>query len=832
MKTKTKKILLVGFTLFVSMFVGAALYVYVSLQDSLPATDGTVAVNGPERPLKITFDSLGIPQVWAETIHDAYFGLGYQHAADRLFQLDLARRVSQGRLSELLGEATLSVDIKQRTVGHNRRARAALGRLSHETRALLEAYASGINAYRESNPAGTFEFMLLQAEFERWTVYDCLTLYSFQTWFSDAIQNRDDLFVRIAEKLGEKVARTLLLPYPDWAPYTVPERKSLGASKSDAPTIGVAPPDDTKLVRSQKPDVGNVNSASDFASENIAQKFRRAVAEKLLDNDGWGFALSAASNGWVVAPEKSTSGEALLASDPHLDVTRLPQFWYAIGLHSAEDSMDAFGITAPGLPFLAMGHNRAAAWTFTAAGIDLTDYFKERINPDDSLQYRSPHGWRNFEIIPETLHVAGRDSAVIEHVRLTDNGPIMLKSDSANLAYSLRWAGAEMDLAGSLENALAFITVSDFNSFRKIVTGLGALDANWMYADSAGNIGYQLGSPIPVRRDGSENLALNGWEENQSWRGYRELSETPWALNPEQGWLANCNNKQDQPNLTYDLPGAYFADRILRVSEYLSEKSKYSVEDMRDLQLERRDKYFMRWAAELPPALEEIGETKWARDLANWDGSANIDSRETALIAEFLLQLKLLTFSDELGDQTSRLKRLWVDQIYHSTDTFWFDDITTDSVVESRAEIARRALRNAVDAIGEKTWGDIHSLSMAHPMSIVPLLSGFLGLERGPWSRGGTGGTVNASYYRDIQSADYRTLAAPSWRMLIDMAEPDKALVCLPAGNSGNPLSEHFFDFNPLWRDGHYWEVSLDSAVTFARAASVLRITPLNSPVE
>ncbi|MCH7879301.1 MAG: penicillin acylase family protein [candidate division Zixibacteria bacterium] len=826
MKAKAKKILLVLLTLFVSVFAGAALYVHLSLQDSLPITEGTITLDGPRRPIEITFDSLGIPQIWAETFHDAYFGLGYQHAADRMFQLDLARRVSQGRLSEILGEATLGIDIRQRTVGHNRLARAALDNLSDSTRALLEAYSSGINAYLESGSAPTFEFMLLQTEFEKWTVYDCLTLFSFQTWFSDAIQNRDDFFIKVAEQLGEQKARTLLLPYPDWAPYTVPRKHSLGAAESIAPTIGAASSSDRTLSRQIGEGAGKTARTLNIASENISETFRRAVSEKLLANDGWGFALSVASNGWALAPKKSSNGKALLAGDPHLDVTRLPQFWYAVGMHSAEDSFDAFGVTAPGLPFIAMGHNRTAAWTFTAAGIDLTDYFKERINADDSLQYQSPQGWRDFEVVPETIYIAGLDSALIEQVRLTGNGPITLTSDSANLAYSLRWAGAEMDLAGALENSLALMRVTDFSSFRKIVTGLGALDANWIYADSAGNIGFQLGSPIPIRPDNSENLALDGWKENQSWRGYHKLDETPWALNPEQGWLANCNNKQDQPNLAYDLSGAYFADRILRVAEYLSAVATFSLDDMRALQLERRDNYFLRWAAELPPMLSGIGENEWAGALENWDGSAGTDSRETALIAEFLLQLKLLTFSDELGDQTGRLKRLWVDQIYHSSDTFWFDDITTENVVETRGETAGKALRKAVDAIGGKTWGDIHSLRMAHAMSIVPLLSGYLGLERGPWRQGGTGGTVNASYYRDIKSADYRTLAAPSWRMLIDMAEPGKALVCLPAGNSGNPLSEHFFDFNPLWRDGRYWEVSLDSSTTYTKAASVLKLLP------
>ncbi|MFQ5606669.1 MAG: penicillin acylase family protein [Candidatus Zixiibacteriota bacterium] len=829
MDRRTKKILLGSFTLLASVLVGAALYVRVTLTRSVPVTEGALALAGLEGPVTITYDSLGIPQIWAQTADDAFFSLGFQHAADRMFQMDFARRVSQGMLSEALGEATLDIDIKQRTIGHHRMARAALPALSEHTRTRLQAYADGINAYHRSGRNLTFEFLLLRTEFDEWTVLDCLSLFSFQTWFSDAIQNRDDLFVWLDEELGEEKAASLLLPYPDWAPYTVPSRQNIGFNYPPAP---VRTERGSKLSRIQRrePALFQVNHVSSSpASRNLPGKLRDAMAGKLLADESWGLAPGAGSNGWVVAAEKSASGKPLLAGDPHLDVTRLPQFWYALGMHIAEDGADAFGITTPGLPFIAMGHNNAAAWTFTAAGIDLTDYFMERINPDDSSEYLSPSGWRKFRELTDTIIVAGLDTPVVIQSRYTERGPLAANEDLFSGVYSVRWAGAEMDLAASLANALELQSVQDFETFRRVVTGLGALDANWIYSDTAGNIGYQLGTPVPIRPAGSVNLALAGWEKGQSWDGFRELRETPWALNPEQGWLANCNNKQDQPNLDYELGGAFFADRILRVSEYLSEKDIYALADMRTLQLERRDNYFLRWARELPALLDEIGETERAEKLRSWNGSAGTQSVETALIAEFLLQLKQLTFSDELGPQTKRLKRIWVDQIYHSADTSWFDDITTEDVVESRSEVARRALRNALAVVGGQEWGDMHSLTMEHPLSIVPILSGYLGLKRGPWSRGGTGGTVNASYYSDIASGEYRTLAAPSWRMLIDMARPDIALVCLPAGNSGNPLSEHFFDFNEMWREGGYWEVSLDSADTHSRAVSTLNLIPVQA---
>jgi penicillin amidase len=439
----------------------------------------------------------------------------------------------------------------------------------------------------------------------------------------------------------------------------------------------------------------------------------------------------------------------------------------------------------------------------TAAGIDQTDFFAEKINPDDSLQYLSPDGWREFEIVSETIHVADTSDPLIVRLKYTERGPVVLEDDSLQFAYSLRWSGFDMDLAKAAGAALSMGDAADFDSFRESVTGLAALNSNWLYADTAGNIGYQLGAPIPARAEGAVNLAHNGWETSASWNGYYPLEETPWALNPQQGWLANCNNKQDQGNLNYHLQGSFFADRILRVSERLDEESSFDIAKTQELQLEWIDQYFLRWQEEIAVALESIGESIRAAELRAWDGSTVRDSREAALVAEFIYQLKLQMFEDELGDLTSRMKRLWVDQVYHSEHEFWFDDLNTADVTESRDDITQRALRAAVDAVGDSLWGDIHTLTIAHPFAFVVEGAAALGLRRGPYSRGGSGGSF-----------------------VIDLADPQTTYMCAPAGNSGNPLSEHFFDFFPLWEQGHYWKVSLNREVTYSSAKSILTLIP------
>ncbi|MBN4056985.1 penicillin acylase family protein [bacterium AH-315-J21] len=831
-KSITKRnVLLLIFTVAFSAVGGAVWFFYSSVQDSLPQVSGSVSLADAEKPIEITFDSLGVPQIWAESERDALFALGYQHAADRLFQMDIVRHVSQGRLSELLGSVTIDIDILQRKMRHKYLAKDALTRLDAHDKELFEAYAAGVNSYVGSCAELPFEYLLLRSEFAEWSVYDCLTALSFQTWFSDAIQNRDKFFVLLAENVGIKKAKTLALPYPDWGLYTVPTDKILGEFKSSD-----SDDDSGELGGDYSDGAGDVfvnHEAFEATSLSLAElsltDFRSRVAKEVVANNCYGLSMSAGSNGWVVSSEKSSSGGALLAGDPHLDVTRLPQFWYLVGIHSKDGELDALGITVPGLPFFVMGHNRQAAWTMTAAGIDQTDYYFEEIDPNDSLRYRTADGWREFEIVTETLMVAGEDSALIVSIKNTAHGPMMFENiDSLEHAYSYHWAGFDIDLTEAAHSALQIAKTQGFAEFRKVVTRFGALNANWMFADTAGNIGYQLGAPIPVRSGAGvgDNFALNGWDGESTWKGFRSFEETPASYNPAQGWLANCNNKQDQPNLGYPLTGSFFSDRILRATEVLSAKDKYSLEDMRELQLDRRDRYFMRWQSELTVLLHNRDEDSLAELMRNWDGVTDSLSVPTAIIAEFILQLKHSIFEDELGQSISRLKRLWVDQIYHQDSSVWFDNINTKDTIEDRTAITKQALAVTLGKVAGKNWGQLHSLVMRHPMSIVPVVNGALGLTRGPWSRGGSGGSINASYYRTDTSGAFHTLAAPSWRFLIDMSDPTHSLMCLPAGVSGNPISEHFFDFNSMWVTGAYHKLSLDYSETKKKSESVLTLAP------
>ncbi len=820
MATTTRRVLLYSTVILSTVVVGIILYFYTILNRSLPQREGTFVASVISDTVTVTFDEKGIPNIWGHTENDVLFATGFVTAGDRLFQMDLSRRLAQGRLSELLGDATIQYDKTQRRIGHARLAKKWLGQLSSQNRERMESYVAGINAYITSGKTLPIEYHLLRQSCELWTLQDCLAFFIFQTWFANALQSRDEFFVRLTEKVGAERARTLCLPYPDWAPVTVPSLSAANLDKTQS--LGM------QDVDSHKNSVNlNSRSTASISSERIAFDFGSAIAQELFHGGSLPFTLSDASNGWVLSPSKSAGRGAIMASDPHLDITRLPQFWYVLGAHVADDTSDALGITSPGLPFIVMGHNGTVSWCFTAAGIDVADYYVEQINPADSSQYRTPSGWETFVTRAETLDVAGSDSAIVFQVRETRNGPLTLENDTLREIYSLHWAGFDINYDSALTAAFALSHTTHFDQFRHTVTNLGALDANWFYADSAGNIGYQLGPPLAVRRASFVNLPQIGWDDSAVWNGFHVLSETPWSYNPAQGWLGNCNNKQDQANLSYELLGSFATDRILRLDSVMRATSHFSASDVRQLQQERHDVYFLRWQSEIVAILERMGETAEAQIVREWNGSTDSTSHAAAITAEFIRQLTRATFEDELGPELLvSIRRLWTDQIFHGVGALWIDDISTPGSKESRRDIAERAMFRALEIARGKRWGDLHTLTMRHPMAAVPILKSVLGLQKGPRPWGGSGGSLNASYYRDVENGRFEALAAPSWRFVIDLRQPDSAVMVLPAGQSGNPWSDHFFDFNSLWRTGEYWPTPLSKPAVLARAVSTLLLVP------
>ena len=804
-KSLKKKIFSFLLLIVSGLIVGLIISTYLMLHLSVPVTDGEKKLNGITAPVEITFDEKGIPQIWAETETDAYFALGYQHAADRMFQMDLSRRIAQGKLSEMLGTVTESIDQFQKKIGHHRIAEKYLDSLSESTKANLDAYVKGINSYRQTCRSIPFEYRFLPVDFVEWTLKDCMALFSFQTWYSNSLMNRDSFYNKLTDKVGAEKAATLLFDFPQWSHATVEsaQNHSTTNSKIDKP-FGFTYP-----------------YHIDESDKDKVSPFQYAVAEKLFESSLPSL-LTESSNCWVVAPQKSATGHAILASDPHLEISRLPQFWYAVGIHIRKTNTNAFGVTTPGLPFLVMGHNGQSAWAFTAGGNNLVDYTKLELNPENKIQYKTAIGWQDFETTRESVYTSATDTGIIIDVKQTEYGVIVDEDSTALTATAINWVGYQSKLNDALAHAFEMTQIKTYEQFQSIVTNVGAIDANYMYADINGNIGYQLASPVVRRENDNINLThsyLTGVIEYQ----FYPKDSLAHAVNPDKGWLASSNNIPEW-NSMYD--GFYFADRIVSINELLNSKESFSISDMYTFQFDVKNRYLEKIQNLIIESLNNIDSTEIASSFASYDFSFDTSSHFAALTVVFLNKFKEFTFFDNIGELNQEIPDKWIEHLAQIDSAGWFDDRNTENVIESMLDISSRAIRSALEITNSKNWGDMHTLTMEHPMVVIPIVGSLLGLSTETEARGGAPGTLNASFYSKLSDSSYTSVAGASMRFVIDFSDPDAATIVLPAGNSGNPMSDHFMDFNESWKTNGRWNVPLSKDKVYAKAVSTLKLIP------
>ncbi len=794
-----KRILIITASIILVLIISLFITVYILLTASLPVREGTIQISGLQSEVEILFDEKGIPQIWADSEKDAWLAVGWLHASDRLFQMEITRRISQGRLSEWFGDLTLNYDRQQRKVNHLDLARRSLINIEESHKDLLKAYVAGINQFVDQTKALPFEFYLLGGTYKPWDMTDVVAVFSFQTWFSDILQNNDQFFISLEDSLGSVKANNIIIPYPPTAPKTVPQPESMSQLEGKSTRF------------------------------NKEQNSWKSAIVKALFLDGFNpYSLTQASNAWVVSPQKSQSGQALLANDPHLEVSRLPQFWYIVGIHTNDGELDVVGITTPGVPAVVMGHNGNIAWAFTAAAIDITDEYVEKVNPENSAEYLHSGIYLPFEERIEYIKVGGSGQIDTLLVRSTKNGPVISENREGTEVHTMHWAGTDILPSEAVGSGFKLTKCTNFDQFRKIVTHFAALDANWLYADKDGNIGYQLGTPIPVREFEKSQTRLPGWNDDYSWKGYYSLEDTPHAYNPERGWLASCNNKPDDKNLKYPLPGNFADGRIRRIQELLTSADHFSVSQMKKFQLDLVSVNILKWKNEINKILLEIGEIMMAESINNWKGSADINSKSTALIETWMIILIREIFEDELPNhmkefynQTyNRERNLF--SLYFSNDEMFLNKSEGGG---DRHEIATRAMREAIQIVDRKSWGEIQTLTMAHPLAEVPLLSSLLSLRRGPFPRPGVTSSLNNSTSFWNEEGKFVSRGGPSWRFILDFENSDQTQIVIPAGQSGHPLSPHFFDFYSLWEQGEYWVLPFSKDEVIERSESVIRMT-------
>jgi penicillin G amidase len=685
------------------------------LARSVAQYDGSIKTR-VAAPVEITFDVRGVPQIWAKTDADAFFAVGWLHASERLFQMELVRRLSRGELSEVFGEAAYDADLAQRRIGFARNADAA--KLSPEARVAAQRYVDGVNAWIAQASVLPPELVILRLEPRAWTIEDCLAISNYQTWFSHELMDQDRKYQALIEKLGMQAKALTQAGHP-WSPPTVPDLR-----------------------------------------------------------------ITTASNSWAIAPSRTANRAALHAADPHLSIDQAPGLWYLAGIHS-DEGLNVVGVTYGGAPFVVMGHNADVAFSFTVASVDLIDYYDDK---------------PVATIAREEIRVKGEDAPRVVEVKRGTRG-VMIDGKT-----SLQWAGLDFEPAAISNAALRLQKAKNFDDFRRAVTGFGALDANWIYSDRAGNIGYQLGAPIPIR-DYDSYMRQNAGDPRTAWRGYRALDETPHALNPQQGFLASSNNQVVSKDWPYAIPGFYDPYRITRAAALLP--AKRTRDEMRAVQLDLISGIALRWKA--------------LAGLEAWDGSMAADSKEALLFAAWWRRMPRAVFEDELGADWNTGRVLLEEAL---TTGIAVDDKRTPRV-ETLQDLSKRAMDEARAIANGRTWGEACTLLVKHPLARVKVLDRLLKLNRGPFPAWGDPGTLNANFYSyHHDSKSFRAHIGASMRFVLDWSDVDAFTLTGALGQSGNPFSPHYDDFLPMMLAGEPWNVPFTREKVLAKTTSTLTLTP------
>jgi penicillin amidase len=754
---------------------------------ALPAASGRRTTPGLDGRVEIVRDRWGVPHVFAASPRDAYFGLGYATGQDRLFQLEVHRRIASGRLAELFGLAALEVDRLFRTMDLQGIARRRLAASSPEVREALARYADGVNA-AAADSAGRLpvEFTLLRASFAPVSADEYAGLLGYMTWILNASWDMDPLYERLAARVGEEKAR-LLFPYDHGGEPAV---------------FG--------------PDAANGLRAA-FDAVGLA----------------WG---PAGSNTWVVAPGRSATGHALLANDPHL-THGVPSLWYEAHLHAP--GLDVAGVTLPGLPVVIIGHNRRIAWGTTNLMLDGADFFVEHLDgpPVQNVMYRGQ--WTPVVHRREHIVVKGQAPVDLDVVE-TPHGPLvnhLLPKLAAPTSY--QWVFRAAEDASEFDGFFRLNAAGNWAEFQDAVSRFGATAQNMSYADVDGHIGLQATGRLPRRLgrwDG--NGFRKGWDGSDEWDGFLPFAENPSAFDPPSGLLAAANN------VAVPAPARHFLsshweppDRILRIREVLGGRDKVSIDDMRALHAdvtlaawpELRDALRAAFADRAAPAPIDL-ERLW-----RWDGAMRADSAEAAVFAAFYKNLYHAIVDDEMGDLAAgyraktNMSAIMVRAALFGSAGAWLDDVRTADV-EGRDEILRRALTSAAaelraccgDDPARWAWGRRHTMELRHPIGRAGgILAAYFNL--GPFPAGGHALTVNKGEFTD---EDYRVTASPSMRHIIDMGHVESALSVIPAGQSGIPASPHYADQLDLWRKVDYHPLLMNRAAIDAVAEGTWVLEP------
>ncbi len=733
-------------------------------------------------PVDIRYDRRGVPHIFATTEADAIRALGWVVARDRLFQLEAQTMAASGRLTEWAGARALPADEEMRHLGLPASAEANAESLSvgGRPRALLDAYADGVNAWIDGlRPADwPVEYRLLGSRPARWSPVNTMYLFARMGW-TLAFDGSERTQLAVSALVGDSAAAAL---FPIHTPIVEPIQPN-GAAGPRFDFSSIPPP-----------------GAPDTIARHVA-----SLLPATAPDDGEP-RRSFASNNWAVSPRRTAAGKALLAGDPHLDMS-LPSLWYEAHL-VVPGSLDVYGVTIPGAPAIIIGFTRDIAWSFTNTGADVLDVYVETVDDrDNPLKYQLDGQWKPLSVRIETYRGRHGETLSVDTMRFTHRGPMTRSADGR--WTSMRWTVLAPELSQTVFlDAVRATTAREFLDLMS--QGYGVPAQNMIVADRGGTIAIRSTGHYPIRPAGARGFALqDGSRSANDWKGYWPVDRYPQAFNPRQGFLASANQEPLDPRERPEYLGLdtdFDPWRALHINRLLRGDSAVTVETMQRWQTDpgsERATQFVPWFLGAAKAARARGQATPALDsaaswLESWDRRYVPDDEHAVLFEAAMRQLVSRTW-DELtvdgGRRVATPSTAMMLNLLHDSTSAWWDDHRTSDVVEDRDAVLSAALVAAQDSLvrrfgprsrGHWRWGDVGATRIMHLLGIDAFSERSVAVQGGP-------GTLNPSTTGGH---------GPSWRMVVELGDSIRAWGTYPGGQSGNPISRRYRDRLPLWRRG------------------------------
>ncbi|OQY00650.1 MAG: hypothetical protein B6I20_08495 [Bacteroidetes bacterium 4572_117] len=775
-----KRIFIIVFVIIFIAFIGGYIFLNHIATKGIPDYSTDVRIKGLKEKVSIYRDGFAVPHIYAKNDEDLYRATGYVLAQDRLWQMDLLRRVTKGQLSEIFGEDMVKADQLLRSLRIPEKSELVINKTNKKIIAALKAFADGVNQYIENNIDNLPpEFTILGYKPYKWEIEHSINLIGYMAWD---------------------------LSSPAWGAEITLHKLS---QKVDSVKFIQMLPDLALQKTFVYPDAYADSSELSVRAELLVQSSK--IEELGLDIFG-------GSNNWAISGKKSTTGKPLLSNDMHLGFG-IPGIWYQIHQH-VKGGLNVTGVLLPGQPFIIDGHNEKIAWGMTNVSVDNIDFYIETINPENKNQYLLDGVWKDIEIKTEQIKIKG-GTTVEKDIRFTHRGPIISKFKKlTDKVVSMRWSGN--DFSNELRSVYLLDRAMNWTEFKDALSTFISLGQNVNYADVDGNIGLYAAVGIPVR-NGDPKMLFPGETTKYDWKGYVHFDSLPHEFNPERGYVSSANNKtvgDDYPHyISY-----WFAqpDRIDRIREMIEAKEKLSVDDFKLMLADRKSKMPEKILPKIIIELEKEQnfspiQTKAFEMLKNWDYSMAENNSSASVFEYFYICFAKNLAFDEIGKDlypdfqgNKTLVRSTIQSVLKTPESTWFDNINTPEKTENITDIVIKSFKDATDSLQLKLgnspehweWGKIHTFTLEHPLGKVNILNRLFKLNKGPFPVPGSYHTVSPYAYSFNKL--FKVIHGASERHIFSTANWNESLSIIPTGISGVPSSDFYCDQTNLYLQDKY----------------------------